>query len=67
MGEGTAFIVSCVLEIKNIKFQIEKKDERKEHFKSFVKKISSRWTSKAIFLKKFEQLPVGWENGKEFA
>ena len=41
-----------------------RKERKQEHFKSFVKKISSRWTSKAVFLKKFERLPLGWENEK---
>jgi len=35
MGDGTAFTVSCVLEIKNIKFQIEKKTKKRKKTRTF--------------------------------
>lgn len=69
--DGEKWRARYVLKIENNKFQIKKergewrRKEKHKHFKSFVKKISSRWTSKAAFLEKFEQLPLGWENEKE--
>lgn len=70
-GKGSNVLYLMLSETENIKFQIKRGDREEEvkkqqqHFKSFVKKISSMWTSKAAFLKEFEQLPLGSENEKE--
>ena len=62
-GKGQHLLYLVYERTKILSFRLKKKRWRKErkqeHFKSFVKKISSRWTSKAAFLKKFERLPLG--------